>query len=463
MLPYSKAGLRQLSPHRHHMNGHAQHSSQRVVNLFNTYGSRDYISEPLSIREHSLKAALAARRANEPIDVQLACLLHDIGHIVAIEAGGYMEGCGAKHHEHIGADFLERLGFSDTIVYLTRQHVNVKRYLCGKDPKYIDTLSEASKTTLWHQGGPMNMEECVQAENDPLWDTVLRMRQYDNAGKHIELCRSSIQGDYANALYSSLAQSNAYEDVSNAFTLSDLQLKSLKKNGVLLVKDAIPRDLVQLFGEMTDDLLAKREKHTTMDQLPWMVHFEKSKVEGEIQICRVENFVKHHEMWEHVCNHLISPIVSQALGEESVLFEDKINFKGPGGGGFACHQDATAYATNRFSKRHVSVLLAIDEITANNGPVEVAPGEHKRGILSNTKGIIANQLEDTFEFSQVLASPGDLLLFDSYLPHRSAINTSESWHRAAYFTFNAAREGDFHAEYYQLESHIGGAPLSSCA
>lgn len=130
--------------------------------------------------------------------------------------------------------------------------------------------------------------------------------------------------------------------------------------------------------------------------------------------------------------------------------KDNINFKGPGGG-VACHQDVTAYATNRFSKRHVSVLLDIDEITENNGPLEVAPGEHKRGILSNTKGVTANQLEDTFEFSQVLASPGDLLLFDSYLPHRSAINTSKSWHRAAYFTFNAAREGDFHDEYYGLK------------
>ena len=36
------------------------------------------------------------------------------------------------------------------------------RYLCAKDPSYHNKLTEASKITLGHQGGPMTPEECAE-------------------------------------------------------------------------------------------------------------------------------------------------------------------------------------------------------------------------------------------------------------------------------------------------------------
>ena len=49
-------------------------------------------------------------------------------------------------------------------------------------------------------------------------------------------------------------------------------------------------------------------------------------------------------------------------------------------------------------------------------------------------------------------SPGDLVLFDSYLPHRSAPNASSTWRRSAYLTFNRAAEGDYHEAYYATKA-----------
>ena len=57
-----------------------------------------------------------------------------------------------------------QLGFSDTVVFLTAQHVAAKRYLCAREPGYLEALSAASRTTLEHQGGPMSERECAQAE-----------------------------------------------------------------------------------------------------------------------------------------------------------------------------------------------------------------------------------------------------------------------------------------------------------
>lgn len=47
----------------------------------------------------------------------------------------------------------------------------------------ISDLSQASKMTLEHQGGPMTQEEAKKFEIDPLFETILKMRTWDEKGK----------------------------------------------------------------------------------------------------------------------------------------------------------------------------------------------------------------------------------------------------------------------------------------
>jgi hypothetical protein len=58
---------------------------------------------------------------------------------------------GVTGHERIGAEYLRRLGFSEKIAQLVEAHVPVKRYLTGKDTKYYEGLSNASKLSLKYQ------------------------------------------------------------------------------------------------------------------------------------------------------------------------------------------------------------------------------------------------------------------------------------------------------------------------
>lgn len=43
---------------------------------------------------------------------------------------------------------------------------------------------------------------------------------------------------------------------------------------------------------------------------------------------------------------------------------------------------------------------------------------------------------------------GGLLVFGSYLAHRSSANNSSEDRKAIYATYNTAKEGDLHDEYY---------------
>jgi predicted HD phosphohydrolase len=61
--------------------------------------------------------------------------------------------------------------------------VSAKRYLTCRNPEYLEHLSSASKKTLEHQGGPMNHEEAVEFESDPLFELYLKMRTWDDNAK----------------------------------------------------------------------------------------------------------------------------------------------------------------------------------------------------------------------------------------------------------------------------------------
>src|SRR4029450_6453317 len=106
-------------------------------------------------------------------------------------------------------------------------------------------------------------------------------------------------------------------------------------------------------------------------------------------------------------------------GEPVVLFKDKVNFKLPGGAGFAPHQDAPAYVD--FGVEHHLTLMVRD------------------GVM------------ERWEIDRPLAQPGDAIMFDAWVPHRSGPNRTSGPRRSYYLTFNPAAAGDHRAHYYDRQ------------
>jgi len=157
-----------------------------IFNLYDRFGSADYIGEPVSQIEHMSQSAALAIREGYDDEVVLAAFFHDIGHLcVATHDSNSMGGYGVKRHEQIGADYLRAKGFSERVARLVENHVQAKRYLTYRHPEYYDALSEASKQTLVHQGGKMTEAEALEFETDPLFEPSIRMRQWDELAKEI--------------------------------------------------------------------------------------------------------------------------------------------------------------------------------------------------------------------------------------------------------------------------------------
>lgn len=172
-----------------------------VKDIFQYYyknGNNDYIGEGVTQLEHMTQSAMIAESENQPLEVILAAFFHDLGHILEdyrdlensnVETMGEY---GIKDHEKVGADYLRSKGINYPIPELVENHVRAKRYLTYKYPEYYNNLSEGSKNTLRFQGGPMSEVEGQQFEKDPLFNTSLKMREYDERSKEQNIQLNSL-------------------------------------------------------------------------------------------------------------------------------------------------------------------------------------------------------------------------------------------------------------------------------
>jgi 2-aminoethylphosphonate dioxygenase len=182
----------------------------------------------------------------------------------------------------------------------------------------------------------------------------------------------------------------------------------------------------------------------------WMRYYERRGGEpGAKMLARIENFVPYHDgVAAFLSSRKLLDPLAELCGEPVVLFKDKINFKLPGGAGFAPHQDAPAYVDFGV-EHHLTVMLPVDPFTRENGCLEMARGACARVFLpQHPDGTLRPQVMERLALEPLLAEPGDLIVFDAWVPHQSGPNRTAGPRRSYYLTFNPASAGDRRAAYY---------------
>ncbi len=222
------------------------------------------------------------------------------------------------------------------------------------------------------------------------------------------------------------------------------QIAAFRRDGFVFVPGFYNSSEIAEITAWTDEVAAWPEapgRH--------MVYGEDSlKHPGQRVIQRIEDFTPYHRGFEDLFNGgRMIDAVADLLGEPAVLFKEKINFKLPGGDGFKAHQDAQA-GWNRYAGFYVTALVSIDPATLENGCLEVAAGWHDKGLIGDEWTPLAGTALDQIEFTPYPTAPGDAMFFDSYAPHRSGPNLTETSRRVLYVTYNRASEGDHRARYF---------------
>jgi Phytanoyl-CoA dioxygenase (PhyH) len=176
----------------------------------------------------------------------------------------------------------------------------------------------------------------------------------------------------------------------------------------------------------------------------WIHHREMT--EAGPQLARTENFTPFHDGLRALLRTgAMLDVASALIGEEAVLYKEKVNYKLTGGAGFAPHQDAPAY---RFIENHISCMVAVDDSTPENGCLDVVSERYDAVLPMDERGCITADVVESMTWIPAPIKAGQTLWFHSRTPHRSGPNTSSKNRRALYPTYNALREGDLRDAYY---------------
>jgi ectoine hydroxylase-related dioxygenase (phytanoyl-CoA dioxygenase family) len=221
------------------------------------------------------------------------------------------------------------------------------------------------------------------------------------------------------------------------------QITDFQRDGLLIIraKDVWSDEELQAILKSTREVCEWPETPGK-----WMKYFETSTKDGSRILNRVENFLDYHDGFK--CLEKLTSIATTLVGEEMILYKEKINFKLPGGDGFKPHQDHAAGWWRYDQTYHLSALVAIDHATLENGCLQVVRGEHKNGLLGPEYEEIPEEHVNRFTWEPVICEPGDVVYFDSYVPHKSEPNNSDKQRNALYLTYAKKAEGDYRERYY---------------
>ncbi len=179
-----------------------------------------------------------------------------------------------------------------------------------------------------------------------------------------------------------------------------------------------------------------------------MMYFEESSRADKRRILnRIENFYPYHEMMADLLDDEMRAGCGELFGEPAVLFKEKVNFKMPGGGGFEAHQDVQA-GWDDYVGLAVTAMVTIDETTTENGCLEIGRWRHRQEMIGELWRPLQPAELVEVDFTPLPSKPGDLVFFDSYVPHQSAPNLTDAPRRVLYVTYNRASDGDHCERYY---------------
>lgn len=232
---------------------------------------------------------------------------------------------------------------------------------------------------------------------------------------------------------------NAPRPSVSTMRTSDERLSTWNRNGWLVVDGAIDDSTLGMLRTAVEELTSWA---TTGG--PGLHHFEQTAAGPAL--ARSERFADvHDQLGSFVRSGVVPDVVAGVLEEPATLFKEKVNYKLPGGAGFAAHQDAAAY---RFVDHHISVMVPIDPATVDNGCLWFAPGHRAGKLATDDRGRLTDDVVASLDWQPVEVEPGQLVAFDSYAPHRSETNQTNTPRRTLYLTYNAASRGDFRDRYY---------------
>ena len=216
-------------------------------------------------------------------------------------------------------------------------------------------------------------------------------------------------------------------------TITDEQRQQLDENGYFILEN--------VFTQAEMDALARQiEAHQKR-------HEERLAAVGTEGISRAKeiSFTSHlAEQDDNVRAFATRPefaaIATQLLAPDIDLYWNQSVFKGPEGEKeFPWHQD-DGY-TPVTPSPYLTLWLALNDATTDNGCIWVLPGSHKKGLVAHTPspiGLVCHASDDPDQGVPVPVKAGSVAVFWSLTMHKSGVNRSKGPRKAYILQYSHA-------------------------
>ncbi|AZY52887.1 phosphonate degradation HD-domain oxygenase [Bordetella avium] len=162
-----------------------------IEQIFLERGHRAYDGEPVGHLKHALQTATLAENSGASAHLITACLLHDLGHLIADHPETpTLRGLDDKH-QYFVLPFLRGL-FDARVLDAIRLHVEAKRYLCYIEPDYPLMLSDDSRHSLKLQGGSFDASQALEFAAMQGAADAIRLRRWDDQAKSPGMATGSL-------------------------------------------------------------------------------------------------------------------------------------------------------------------------------------------------------------------------------------------------------------------------------
>lgn len=224
--------------------------------------------------------------------------------------------------------------------------------------------------------------------------------------------------------------------------LSDDQKRFYEENGYLKVEGAVSPDELAALRAATRDLIeASRSVAAGND----IYEIEDGHSPDSPRLRRIKLPHKRHKVFRDMLfASRITEVLTDLLGPDTMLQTSKLNTKAPGGGqAVEWHQDWAFYPHTNDSMLAFGVLL--DDVTAENGPLQVIPGSHRGPVLSHhANGVFCGAIDPgdpDFHPEQAVTltgRAGDMTVHHARTLHGSAPNRSDRARMMLFYECHAA-------------------------
>lgn len=224
--------------------------------------------------------------------------------------------------------------------------------------------------------------------------------------------------------------------------LTEKQIRQYNEDGYTFVQGVLEPHVLQQLRDVTDRIIesaADVSEHTSVLDLEASHTPQKPRVRRIKQPHLVDNFYRDLAGYQPIMDALI-PLMGENI---RLRAGGKINIKAPTyGSPVEWHQDWAFYPHTNQSVLAIGILL--DDMTGENGPLQVVPGTHKGPMLDHhSNGAFCGAISgadadlDVAGAVTVTGKAGDMSIHHARLIHGSAMNTSDKPRRVLFFEYAA--------------------------